>query len=298
MTNPMRGVFAVPTTPYTEDGDQNLDALGGRIEEVLVAGVSGLLGLGATGEALALSAAERQAQIKSIVSAVDGRAHVAIGCMAYSPAEMSAQISDAVGWGADAVMVTPPFYGGLEPDAVIAALRPVLTTSELPVMVYNNPHSTGTDLLPNHLAALQDTGRLWSVKETSGEATRIRELRSRLGEDTEIFVGADGIALEGFAQGASGWVAASAWLLPEHCQRLWELADRGEWAGAVELWRSLGHALGLIEGDSAFISLIKQALGRRGREQGPVRPPLPTADPEALAALLDAIAGLERTHTT
>jgi dihydrodipicolinate synthase/N-acetylneuraminate lyase len=296
MTNPMRGVFAVPTTPYSDDGDQNLDALGSRVEEVLASGVTGLLGLGATGEALALSAAEREAQIKTIVSAVDGRAHVVIGCMAYTPAEMSAQISDAAGWGADAVMVTPPFYGGLEPDAVIAALHPVLTASELPVMVYNNPHSTGTDLLPDHLAALQHTGRLWSVKETSGEATRIRELRDRLGEDTEILVGADGIALEGFAQGASGWVAASAWLLPDHCQRLWELADSGDWAGAVDLWRSLGHALGLIEGDSAFISLIKQALGRTGREQGPVRPPLPTASPDSLASLLDAIAELERKH--
>lgn len=294
MTNPMRGVFAVPTTPYSDDGDQNLDALGGRIEEVLASGVTGLLGLGATGEALALSAAEREAQIRTIVSTVDGRAHVVIGCMAYTPAQMSAQISNAASCGADAVMVTPPFYGGLEPDAVIAALRPVLTESALPVMVYNNPHSTGTDLLPDHLAGLQDTGRLWSVKETSGEATRIRELRDRLGDDTEIFVGADGIALEGFAQGASGWVAASAWLLPDHCQRLWELADSGDWAGAVDLWRSLGHALGLIEGDSAFISLIKQALSHSGREQGPVRPPLPTADTEALASLLDAIAELER----
>ncbi|WP_167194897.1 dihydrodipicolinate synthase family protein [Brevibacterium pigmentatum] len=297
MTNPMHGVFAVPTTPYTEDGDQNLDALGGRIEEVLASGVTGLLGLGATGEALALGTAEREAQIKTIVSAVDGRAHVVIGCMAYTPSEMSAQITAAAGWGADAIMVTPPFYGGLEPDAVIAALRPVLTASELPVMVYNNPHSTGTDLLPDHLASLQDTGRFWSVKETSGEATRIRELRSRLGDDTDIFVGADGIALEGFAQGASGWVAASAWLLPEHCQKLWKLADSGDWADAVDLWRSLGRALGLIEGDSAFISLIKQALSNSGREQGPVRPPLPTADPEALAALLDAIAELERNHT-
>ena len=168
MTNPMHGVFAVPTTPYTEDGDQNLDALSSRIEEVLASGVTGLLGLGATGEALALSAVERESQIKTIVSAVDGRAHVVIGCMAYTPAEMSAQISNAADWGADAVMVTPPFYGGLEPEAVIAALRPVLTASELPVMVYNNPHSTGTDLLPGHLASLQDTGRFWSVKETSG----------------------------------------------------------------------------------------------------------------------------------
>ena len=179
MTNPMHGVFAVPTTPYTEDGDQNLDALSSRIEEVLASGVTGLLGLGATGEALALSAVERESQIKTIVSAVDGRAHVVIGCMAYTPAEMSAQISNAADWGADAVMVTPPFYGGLEPEAVIAALRPVLTASELPVMVYNNPHSTGTDLLPDHVASLQDTGRLWSVKETSGAATRFRELCSR-----------------------------------------------------------------------------------------------------------------------
>ncbi|UVI37303.1 dihydrodipicolinate synthase family protein [Brevibacterium spongiae] len=297
MTNPMRGVFAVPTTPYTEDGDQNLDAVAGRIDQVLASGVTGILGLGATGEALALSAAEREAQIKTIVSAVDGRAHVVIGCMAYTPSEMSAQITAAAGWGADAVMVTPPFYGGLDPEAVIAALHPVLSASEVPVMVYNNPHSTGTDLLPVHLASLTDTGRLWSVKETSGAATRIRELRERLGEDIEIFVGADGIALEGFAQGASGWVAASAWLLPEQCQTLWELAARGDWAGAVDLWRSLGRVLGLIEDNSAFISLIKQALGRFGYEQGPVRPPLPTADPEALATLLDAIAELERKHT-
>lgn len=293
MTNPMRGVFAVPTTPYTEDGAQNLDALSRRIDEVVAAGVTGILGLGATGEALALTPAERDAQISTIVSSVDSRAHVVIGCMAYTPTEMSAQISRAADRGADAVMVTPPFYGGLEPDAVIAALHPVLTAAEVPVMVYNNPHSTGTDLLPDHLAALADTGRLWSVKETSGAATRIRELRDRLGQDIEIFVGADGIALEGFAQGASGWVAASAWLLPEHCQRLWALADAGDWAGAVELWTRLGSALGLIEGNSAFISLIKQALGHRGHEQGPVRPPLPTADSESLTELMTAIAALE-----
>ncbi|WP_166970818.1 dihydrodipicolinate synthase family protein [Brevibacterium atlanticum] len=293
MTNPMRGVFAVPTTPFAEDGAQNLEALSRRIDEVVAAGVTGVLGLGATGEALALSPAEREAQIKTLVSAVDGRAHIVIGCMAYTPAEMSAQISRAAGWGADAVMVTPPFYGGLEPDAVIAALHPVLAAAEVPAMVYNNPHSTGTDLLPDHLAALADTGGLWSIKETSGAATRIRELRETLGQDIEIFVGADGIALEGFAQGASGWVAASAWLLPEHCQRLWALADSGDWAGAVELWTKLGSALGLIEGSSAFVSLIKQALGRRGHEQGPVRAPLPTADTESLTALLDAIAALE-----
>lgn len=290
----MRGVFAVPTTPYRTDGSQNLDELAAGIERVIAAGVGGILCLGATGEALALSAEEREEQIRAVVAAASGRATVVAGCMAYAPAEMSSLIAQAKDLGADAVMITPPFYGGLEAGPVIAALREVMSTSPLPVMVYNNPHSTGTDLLPADLAQLGDTGTFWSVKETSGEATRVRELREALGDDVEVFVGADGIALEGFTQGASGWVAASAWLLPEPCQRLWDLAAAGDWSEAVSLWNRLGGALGQIEGSSAFISLIKQALSRRGSEQGPVRLPLPTADTHAVEALLAAIDELER----
>lgn len=155
----------------------------------------------------------------------------------------------------------------------------MLTASELPVMVYNNPHSTGTDLLPDHLAALQHTGRLWSVKETSGEATRIRELRDRLGEDTEIFVGADGIALEGFAQGASGWVAASAWLLPDHCQRLWS------WPTAVigPAPSTYGEASGMPSDSSRATPPSSHSSNRRSAIPDenrdpcahPCRPPVP-----------------------
>lgn len=289
----MRGVFAVPTTPFDADGEQSIEVLLAGIDRALEAGVGGFLCLGATGEALALSSEEREAQIRAVVEAVAGRAHVVVGCMAYSPAEMTALIAQAKSWGADAAMITPPFYGGLEPNAAVAALRAVMSASELPVMVYNNPHSTGTDLRPEHLAALQDTEAFWSVKETSGEASRVRELREALDESVEVFAGADGIAFEGFTQGASGWVAASAWLLPRECQRLWELCRDGEWAAALDLWNGLSSPLAQIEGSSAFISLIKQTLSRRGAEQGPVRLPLPTASPEEVESVLSAIAGLE-----
>src|SRR5699024_7807154 len=103
-----------------------------------------------------------------------------------------------------------------------------------------------------------------------------------------------GIALEGFVQGASGWVAASAWLLPEACQSLWAHVRDGNWAAAVEQWNGLSAALAQIEDNPAFISLIKQALSRRNIEQGPVRPPLPTADSEALETLLSTITALEK----
>src|SRR5699024_1638533 len=78
-------------------------------------------------------------------------------------------------------------------------------------------------------------------------------------------------------QGASGWVAASAWLTPTRCVDLWRAADEERWGDAVQLWDGLAGPLGQIESDPAFISLIKRALGELGLEQGPVRPPLPQA---------------------
>ena len=290
----MQGVFAVSTTPFGPDGQQQLDVLSRGLERTLEAGVDGILVQGATGEALALTPEERDAQVRAAVEVVAGRVPVVVGCMAYRPEDVSAQVAQAARAGAAGAMVTPPFYGGLAPEAVVAALDPVLERSELPVMVYNNPHSTGVDLLPEHLAQLAGRDTFWSVKETSGAATRVAELRQTLGDDVEVFVGADGIALEGMLQGASGWVAASAYLAPAACVRLWRLAHAGDWDGAAALWRRLSVPLGQIEGSPAFISLIKQGLGALGLEQGPVRPPLPTASRESVDQVVAAVTAIEK----
>lgn len=296
MSETMRGVFAVSTTPFGPDGQQQLDVLAQGVQRALDAGVDGILTQGATGESLALTSAEREAQVRATLETVGGRVPVVVGCLSYRPEDVVAQISAAARAGAGAAMITPPFYGGLAPEAAVAALDLVLERSELPVMVYNNPHSTGVDLLPEHLAELRGRDSFWSVKETSGAATRVAELRQGLGEDVEVFVGADGIALEGFLQGASGWVAASAFLAPAQCVRLWQLCAAGDWNEAAALWRRLSVPLGQIEGSPAFISLIKQGLSVLGLEQGPVRPPLPTAPQELVDDVVAAIRELEVQH--
>lgn len=296
MSVTMQGVFAVSTTPFGPDGRQRPDVLAQGLQRALAAGVDGILTQGATGEALALSATEREEQVRATLDTVAGQVPVVVGCMAYRPEEMVQLIADAARAGASAAMITPPFYGGLAPEAAVAALDLVLERSELPVMVYNNPHSTGVDLMPEHLAGLRGRDAFWSVKETSGAATRVAELREALGDDVEVFVGADGIALEGFLQGASGWVAASAYLAPGPCVQLWQLAAAGDWTGAAALWRRLSVPLGQIEGSPAFISLIKQGLTALGLEQGPVRPPLPTADQELVDRVVAAVRELEVQH--
>ena len=294
-----RGVYAVATTPYLSTGEQNLEALNQGINRAIDAGVTGLLLLGATGEALALSPDERREQVAHAISTIAGRANVVVGCMGYTPEETLEQVKTAAELGAQAAMITPPFYGGLEPEAATEALRQVMVQSPLPILVYNNPHSTGVDLSPEHLASLVDTGTFWAVKETSGEALRVRELRAALdaagenGSQIEVFVGADCIALEGFTQGATGWVAASAWLLPNECQKLWQAVEAKDWTQAVGIWDLLAKPLGLIESSPAFISLLKQSLSRELVEQGPVRSPLPTATEEAVAELAEALEALK-----
>lgn len=294
--NPVQGVYAVPTTPFTTDGSQNLAGLGEGVTRVFDAGVQGILALGATGEALSLSDTEREANVRAVVEAAEGRGGVVVGAMAYAPDAVTGLIRDAQRWGADAVMVTPAFYGGLPPEAAITALSSVMDKAELPVMVYNNPHSTGVDLLPEHLAQLNEHQSFWSVKETSGAATRVRELRSVLRDDVDVMIGADGIALEGFVQGATGWVAASAWLLPEACAQLWKLTSSGQWGEAVALWRRLGEPLGQIESNPAFISLLKDTLSALGNAQGAVRPPLPSAAAGEVKTLLESIDSLRSAH--
>ena len=290
----MQGVFAVATTPFGPGGEQQLDVLAQGVDRALAGGVDGILTQGATGEALALTAAERDAQVRATIETVDGRVPVVVGALAYRPEDVVELIDVAARAGAAAAMVTPPFYGGLAPEAAAAALDLVLERSQLPVMIYNNPPATGVDLLPEQLAPLRSRDTFWSIKETSGAATRVAELRRALGEDVEVFVGADGIALEGLLQGASGWVAASAYLAPASCARLWALAQAGDWNGAAALWRRLGVPLGQIEGSPAFISLIKQGLGALGLEQGPVRPPLPTSASDAVAEVVEAVTTLEQ----
>src|SRR5690625_4469814 len=91
----MRGVFAVSTTPFRRDGEQDLDVYAEGVQRVLDAGVDGILALGATGEALTLDPGEREAQVRRLVEVVDGRVPVVVGCMGYRPAAGSAAGAEA-----------------------------------------------------------------------------------------------------------------------------------------------------------------------------------------------------------
>ena len=289
------GVIPAVTTPFDAHGEVDLDALKGNARSLLDAGLTGLVGNGTMGEAGSLSAAERRTVIEALVDAAGGRATVTAGVSAQNPEAAVAYARDAAAAGAGAVMLLPPLlYGGDERE-VLAFFAAVAATTDLPIMVYNNPvASGGTDLLPGFLLRLaREVDAVVAVKECSGDARRIAAL---VGDsDLEVLVGGDDWPLEGFAAGATGWISGVANVAPEECVALQRHVADGELEAAREINARI-LPLARLDMTPKLVQYFKAAQDAVGRVGGPCRPPrmeLTAEERAILEAALGALRGQE-----
>src|SRR3954470_23043319 len=168
------GIIPAVTTPFDASGAIDEAALERNVAAYLDAGVHALVANGTMGEAGSLSAQERRAVVAAIARAAAGRVPVIAG---VPPAPRPAAIgfaADAQQAGATALMMLPPL--GYHGDAreIAAFYAAVADAAGLPMMAYNNPASTGTDMPPALIADLaRDVDNLVAIKECSGDVRRI-----------------------------------------------------------------------------------------------------------------------------
>ena len=285
------GIIPAVTTPFDASGEIDLAALERNLAALLDAGVHGLVATGTMGEAGSLSAAERRTVVQAVVRAADGRVPVIAGVSAGTPAAAIAFAADAADAGAGALMLLPPLgYRGDERE-VAAFYRAVAEAAGLPLMAYNNPEASGTDLLPDVLVRLyEEIDAVVAVKECSGDARRIPALLAAA-PGLEVLVGGDDWALEGFCAGATGWVSGVADIAPRECIALFEACRAGELEAAREVYARL-LPLSRFDMTPKLVQYFKAAMDDVGLAGGPCRPPrLPLLDDER-AALADALAVL------
>jgi len=152
----------------------------------------------------------------------------------------------------------------------VFAYYEALARVNLPIIVYNNPFDTSTDLTPDFLAELSQIEQIIGVKEFSGDVRRIPEIQEKT--TLEIFAGADDLALEGLLAGATGWIAGLTNATPQESVALYNLVVAGKFAEATRLYRRL---LPLFRYDSQpiLVQTIKYCLELAGRPAGKTRPP-------------------------
>ena len=280
------GILPAVTTPFDPSGDVDVAALRRTVGWLVDAGVHGIVGTGTMGEAGSLSAPERRGVIEAIVAEVAGRGPVVAGVSAGTPAAAAGFAADAAAAGADALMCLPPV--GYRGDAreIEHHYRTVAEATGLPMMLYNNPEASGTDLDAGLIVRLADAvDSLVAVKECSGDARRIAAILSASEGRLEVLVGGDDWALEGFCAGASGWVSGVAVVAPEACRALYEHCAAGDLEPAREVYRRL-LPLARFDMTPKLVQYFKAALDAVGQAGGPCRPP-------RLALTAEERAGLE-----
>jgi 4-hydroxy-tetrahydrodipicolinate synthase len=283
------GIIPAVTTPFDATGAIDFDGLAGNVSALLDAGVHGIVANGTMGEAGSLSTAERRSVVEAVARAVDGRVPVIAGVSAGTPAAAIALAADAA--GADALMMLPPLGYRGDAEEIVAHYRSVAEAAGLPLMAYNNPEASGTDMGTALLARLYaEVDGVVAVKECSGDARRIPALIDAA-PGLEVLVGGDDWALEGFCAGATGWVSGVADVAPRDCVALYEACRAGELETARAIYRRL-LPVSRFDMTPKLVQYFKAAMDEVGLAGGPCRPPrLPLTEDER-AALADAMSVL------
>ena len=278
------GVYVATTTPFRTDGSVDLDRYREHCTWLLDHGISGLVPCGSLGEYESLTDDERHALVETAVEVARGRAKVTPGISAPGSHQSKAHAQHALDAGADGVMALPPVIHNATRAEIIDHFAQIATVG-LPIIAYNNPFSTKQDLVPELLAEIGRIDEVVAVKEFSGDVRRVSELLD-VAPDLEVMCGADDLALESAALGATGWIGGFTGALPAVTVELFELGRAGRLEEALPRYRAL---LPLLRWDTGpqFVQAIKLTQHLAGQPMGGTRPPrLPL--PEVDAALVEA----------
>lgn len=294
MAKRFQGVYAVLCTPFTEEDKVDEAALRKHLRYLLEEGkVHGIVAIGSTGEFAALSEEERKSVAEMTVGEVNGRVPVIVGTASVSTRETIQYSQHAQKAGADGVMVVAPYYCHPNEEEIYQHYKALAENTDIPIMIYNNPGTSGVDMQPSLIARLVEFEQILYIKESSGDIRRVAEIMRLCGDKMSVFCGCDNLALEMFVMGAQGWIAPGANMIPQLCVELFELAAvRKEMAKARELYFRLLPLFTMFESSGQYVQLTKAGMAILGRPFGIPRKPLLPAAEEAsqnLKEILDAL---------
>lgn len=278
--NTLAGSYCALATPFNDDDEAaiNFDAFARLVEFQIEGGTLGLIAAGSTGEAAALDDEEFSALLRFCVDTASKRCVVGAGTGQSSTKRTIAMTRRAADEGVDfALVVTPPYVRATQ-EGLVRHYRDVAEQARLPIMLYNVPGRTGSDLLPETVARLADHERIIGIKEAVPEQARMRDLLALQTPDFAVFSGDDPTFAEAVSLGARGVISVSANVAPEAIRRLYEAAanQSSEMQSLDAQLQPLHRAMGLQSNPIP----VKWALSHLGIGSPRLRLPLlPLAKP-------------------
>lgn len=266
---------------------ETLDAL---VEWQIESGSAGIVPCGTTGESPTLSLDEHHDVVRRVVTQVAGRIPVIAGAGSNDTATGRAHIREAADAGADAVLVITPYYNRPDQAGIYAHFSAIAEASDLPVILYNVPGRTVSDVLPDTVTKLATIPNIVAIKDASGDVTRVTQAMASCPDDFTVLSGADELTLPMMLLGARGAISVTANVAPHLCADMMTACRDARWADARALHDRL-YPLHMAMFASPSPAPVKYAMKRLGRLPADgVRLPMVDCDADARRAIDAALA--------
>ena len=263
-----RGSIPALVTPFRDDlfdAAVYRDFVAWQVSE----GSHGLVPVGTTGESATLSAEEHGRVIRTCVEVAAGRVPVLAGCGSNSTSVAIELVKAAADAGADAALLVPPYYNRPNQDGIYAHFEAIANATHLPIILYNVPARTVTDIAVETMARLAKLPAIKGVKDATGNLARVSAQRLACAAEFIQLSGNDDMALGFNAMGGTGCVSVTANVAPRLCAEFQEASLSGDQARALELQDRL-YPLHAALFTDASPGPVKYALSK-------VRPDFPAA---------------------
>lgn len=209
MKNPYFGrLLTAMVTPFNADGSVNYEKAADLAEWLINNGSDGLVVAGSTGEAATMSAEEKLELFRVVVNRINKRVPVIAGTGSNNTADSVKMTKTAEAMGVDGALIVGPYYNKPTQEGFYQHFAAVAQSTGLPIIVYNVPGRTASNISPAIVARLAaDFENIVAIKEAAGNVAQVAELYSVLPEEFTIYSGDDGLILPFMSVGATGLIS-------------------------------------------------------------------------------------------
>src|SRR3984957_12452502 len=264
------GVTVALITPF-RNGDIDFDALGRLVDWHVEQGTDGLAPVGTTGESPTLDHTEHERVIGFVLERAARRLKVVPGTGSNSTREVIRVTKFAERAGADGALMVGPYYNKPTQEGYYRHFAAVAEETDIPIILYNIPGRTGSNILPETIARLARLTNIVAIKEATGSMDQASHIASLC--NLTLLSGDDSLTLPLLSIGGRGVVSGGGNIVPRDMKALLTAFERGEYAKARELHYRLFPLCRDMLGAATNPIPIKTAMKFLGRDTGEVRLP-------------------------
>ena len=280
----LKGIFPAIITPMTREGTLNEAAFREVIEFNIQSGVHGFWIAGGTGESVLLDDEENMRIAEIAASQSRGRINNIMHVGAATTKRAAALAENAARAGVESICCVPPFFYRQTDQAIVEHYRAVAAAADLPLLVYNLPHSTGVEITPEMMKRIQDgVPQLVGLKHSAVTFPNVRAF-TKMG--LSCLIGNSTLMLPALTIGATGCVDGPPNVAPEMWVDIWNAYSAGDLEGAEAAQDRASDVSALVR-EYGFHATAKVILSERlGVDCGEPRLPTPPLTREQRSMVL------------